>query len=295
VLTFKGQGAAATLQVHRLAPGAQELEKAQAFALRDVLAGTPGVWADHLVLPLANNSLYRQPLAEEKSVSGPNWNSPETEAGASCYVVPVGATDFLATDGSRGLRYFDWPEGKMGEEKAFAQVRRRIMAPPALPPRAPGTELRAYIADAGGTLTLLQGNELKAVREWPLGEAITAGPFVRGGGVGCVVDKRRLVWIDPATEKPAWEYAAANDLVGEPVLVDGLLIVADQSGRLVGLDPKTGRPAGLPYVFGASVCPTATPLPFGAGKLFVPLSDGTAVVLPLGLLRQNLGSFPIVW
>jgi hypothetical protein len=71
--------------------------------------------------------------------------------------------------------------------------------------------------------------------------------------------------------------------------------VADQSGRVVGLDPKTGRQAGLPYVFSANVSATAAPLPFGAGRLFVPLSDGTAVLLPVRLLRQDLRDIPAAW
>ena len=44
-------------------------------------------------------------------------------------------------------------------------------------------------------------------------------------------------------------------------------------------DPATLLPVGLRYTLQAAVAPAATPLPYGADRLFVPLSDGT-VLLP---------------
>jgi hypothetical protein len=294
VLTFRGRGVETKLQVRRLAAKEKELDTPRTFPLTDGLNGVPGVWENHLVLPLASGILYRRPLDDSPGIAGPGWRAQQAEPGAAGYVVPVGKTDFLATDGDRGLRYFDWPPGQLWKEKGFVQVNRPVAASPFLLPRTGDRALRVCVADAGGVLTLLQGDELKAVREWPLGGSITAGPFARGGEIGAVVEKRRLVWVDPEREKFVWEYLAPADIVGEPALADGLLVVADQSGRIVALDPKTGREAGPPFVFQDSVCPTTAPLPFGEGRVFVLLSDGTAAVLPVRLPRQDLKDTPAV-
>jgi len=45
--------------------------------------------------------------------------------------------------------------------------------------------------------------------------------------------------------------------------VDGVLVVCDESGTFVGVDPVTGRRLGAGYTLKAAVAPTTTPLPFG--------------------------------
>jgi hypothetical protein len=281
VLAFKGQGPNTVLQVRRLAADQKGLEASQDIPLPEGINGVPGVWDDHLILPLASGILYRQPLGDERGAAGRDWRSSQAEPGAPGFVVPVSKAAFLVSDGDRKVRHFAWPQGGMGKQKGYAELKRRIVAPPALLPPSEDGALRVCVADAGEVLTLLQGDKLARVREWPLGGPVTAGPFARGGAAGCVVEKRRLVWIDPGQEKIAWEYPAPADIVGEPVLADGVLVMADQSGRIAALDPKTGEEVGPPYVFRDSVCPTAAPLPFGEGRLLVLLSDGTAAVLPL--------------
>ena len=122
------------------------------------------------------------------------------------------------------------------------------------------------------------------LQRWPLRSAVTAGPFARelpGGEVriGCVVEGRRLVWLDPAQAKPVWEYRADGALAGLPQLVDGLLIVADEAGWIKALDPRDGKPVGPGYRLGGSVVPTASPVAFGPRCLLAPLSDCTALLL----------------
>jgi hypothetical protein len=110
---------------------------------------------------------------------------------------------------------------------------------------------------------------------------------VRGGGAGLVVGKNRLVWLDPVKDQPAWEYAFVAPIVGQPELVEDLLVVADLQGAIMGLDPGTGNPAGPGYRLKANEAPAAAPLAFGAGLVFMPLMDGTVMVLPLDKLRQE--------
>ncbi len=107
----------------------------------------------------------------------------------------------------------------------------------------------------------------------------------RGGGAGVNVGKNRLVWLDPSKEETTWEYTFVAPIVGQPELIEGVLVVADLQGNILGLDPTIGVPVGPGYRLKANEAPTATPMSFGKGQVFMSLMDGTAMVLPLSKLR----------
>jgi hypothetical protein len=156
----------------------------------------------------------------------------------------------------------------------------RIVSPPAVLPND-----RLCVADSQGGLTLLLGAKLKKGLTWALEGRITSGPFVRGDHLGCVVDRRRLVWIDPAEKVPPWEYATPGEgIVGRPRLLGKHLLLADQSGRFTLVDAATGRPHGEGHTLKAQVAPTTAPVPYGSSHALVPLTDGTCYLLPLGQL-----------
>jgi hypothetical protein len=197
-------------------------------------------------------------------------------------VVALGSDDYLVSDGSSGLLRLSWPAGALWKVKRLPQlpIRRLVTAPVVLPstPENPGP--RVCVADAEGTVTLLQGDDLKPVRSWSLAGTITAGPFVRGQRLGCVVGRRQLVWIDPAQEEIAWKYATTSEgIVGQPQLAGNLLVVADLAGRFIGLDPATGKLRGAGFVLKASVAPAVAPVAFGTDQVFAPLTDGTVLLL----------------
>jgi outer membrane protein assembly factor BamB len=264
------------------------------FPLPSALAGTPAVVGGGLILPLADGTLVRQPLAGGKAETGPNWRDPQADPGAVGYVVALSGDEFLVTDGSRGLKrlYFD---GKAFERRAAGEVPARIITPPAvLPPRDGESVARVCVADSAQTVTLLEGEGLTAPRRpWHLGGKITAGPFARGGGIVCVVEGRKLVWLDPAKDEPLWWADFRGDVVGAPQLIDGVLVVADQRGQIHALNPATGKAAGPGYSVLASAAPTAAPLPFGADRLLVPLTDGTVLLPSRHCLRHPLRGFPL--
>jgi len=267
------------------------------FPLQAGLAGTPGLGKDALVLPLGNGVLVRQALAGGPAVSGPNWRAEYAEVEMVGHVIPLGKDEFLVTDGSRGLKRLTWPSGSMAETKAAVELPNRIIAAPQVlaPARVRG-DARVCVADASNTVTLLQGDGLQPARQWPMGGKITAGPFVRGQGVGCIVDSRRLVWLDPEKAGIAWEYVFAADVVGEPQRVsDNLFIVADLSGHFAGFDPATGRMEGLGYTLRANVAPAAAPVSCGAGRLFAPLTDDTVLLLSLSHFQHPLRGMPSIW
>lgn len=276
--------------------------------LRSHLAGTPGLGPDGLVLPLANRNLARVALDGSPVVDGPTWRDERADAGAKGDVTVIGPGDFLSTDGSNGLIRWNWPAGgRVFHRETNDKLPTRIVTPPViLTPPGANSELQVLVADARGVVSLLQEDASKkvkpddprtwkAVRSWSLNGKITAGPFLRDRWFGCVVDHARLVWIDPTKDKAiAWEHPTAGEgIVSQPQLVHGLVVVADRSGRFVGLDPTTGKTRWKHgYALKGSVAPAVTPIAFGPDRAFAPLTDGTVLLLDLHQLRHPLQDFP---
>jgi len=65
------------------------------------------------------------------------------------------------------------------------------------------------------------------------------------------------------------------------------VVVCDETGHFIGLDPKTGLRQGPGYTLKAAVAPAATPVAFGPGRAFAPLTDGTVLMLSLDHLRVS--------
>ena len=161
--------------------------------------------------------------------------------------------------------------------------------------RVPGKEILLAVSDADGKLSLVEVSETgtsKVRRTWDLKGQVTTGPFVRTVGtetrIGCIVDRSRLVWIDPANKKLLWDYTTPGKaaIVGVPHLADALVVVADQGGRYVGIIEKTGKPAGKGYQLRGSIAAVASPVPFQKDRLLAPLSDGTMMLLGVAKLRE---------
>jgi outer membrane protein assembly factor BamB len=168
-----------------------------------------------------------------------------------------------------------------------------VSLPLVIPNKNDPADLQVCMADAGGFLRLLRGNNLNEIRSWNLAGTdkitgrVSAGPFLRGNQILCVVNHRRLVSIDWNQDKPAWEYQSKGGvIVGPPELIDDMIVVTDATGRVVGLEPATGKetkPGG--FHLSANVAPTASPVPFDKNRAFVPLTDGTVFFLSLSQIR----------
>jgi outer membrane protein assembly factor BamB len=267
-------------------------DKEETFPLPASLRGAPAIGPQGFLLVLADGTMQRIPLPLEAGTGagGPDWRSNRADEGAPGYVVQISANEFLTTDGSRGLTHWQWPPGKsfgrIPEDRVpTVDLPARIVASPLVLPQ--GNELSVVVADAGNRLTLLHGPELKTQRVWTLGGTITGGPFLRGQRIGCIVDKRHLVWIDAAQDKEAWRYTMpGGQIVGEPLMIGDMLVLGNLSGRFVGLDPEKGNPRGGVYTLKAKTPPAATPVAYGLDDAFVALTDGTVFLLPLRQLRQ---------
>jgi hypothetical protein len=257
------------------------------------VAGTPALVGDTVVLPLAKGRLAR--LSPQGTLEDETWRSLEADKNALGHAAMVGPTEFACTDGSRGVTLWKL-DGKVMTRVKQADVKGRILSAPALlpPPPQEAGAFRLCVADVGRVVTLFQGEELRKVREWTMSDAISSGPFVRSGGIGVIVGGRRLVWLNPDKDRPAWAHTFRADIVGQPAQIGDVLIVADESGQIQALDPATGQLVGLGYTLQADVAPAAAPVPFDGDRLFVPLTDGTVLVPSRAWFQPSVLGFPVV-
>jgi outer membrane protein assembly factor BamB len=249
-----------------------------------------------------NGALAWIPLGKDATpFEGPNWRRGVVGDEARGYVAALEEGRLLATDGARGLTVWDWPQPARftplpaGREPPTIELPDRIIGVPLLLPQpAPDGGRRVVVPTADGTLSLLaiQSTGIaKIERNWKLSGPVSAELFLlpANGGhrIGCIVGGVLLVALDPGKEEPAWEHRTTGKaIVGTPQMAGPVLIVADHSGRYVGLDPATGKPAGPGHLLAGTLGPAATPVPFGTDRLFTPLTDGTVLLLPLKRLTD---------
>jgi hypothetical protein len=248
------------------------------------LAGAPLVCKEFFVAPLITGLLERVERGNNTSVSpGPPWRATGADEEHPCVGVALDGAEFITSDGRRGLTRWHWPDAKAAPRaKTSAETDQRILT---LVLSGDGKQLAA--ADVGDQVTLLKTEGLEFVRSWRMAGKITAGPFFLGPGLAVVVEGKRLIWLDQNLDRPVWEYGFVAPVVGAPVWGDKVVIVGDQAGTFVALDPASGRPAGKGYTLRANVAPATTPIALDDGRLLVPLCDGTAILLPLERLRER--------
>lgn len=277
---------AGTFQLTMTTIEANREQRTRSISLPASLGGTAGVGPTSVIVPLADGSLARIPrVGDGPREIGPNWRALGSRADSIGHVTHWAGDTFLVNDGGRRLVLLHWPAGSqyaLATEKAV-ELPARIVGAPAL-----WAENAAAVADASGAVHLIRGAAPKIQRTWQVGSAsepVTAGPWIAGKNAFVVVGNARLVAIDPEKPDPIWSYTTdGNGLRHAPAWIDGRLIVADQSGTFVALDAATGAALGPAYRHPGETAAVAAPTPFGPGKFLAPLSDGSALVLPVSEL-----------
>lgn len=255
--------------------------------VREPLAGAPAAGPDYLILPLASGELWRLPLGDAPPrPGGVSWRSRDADADSSGHALWVSGDRFIVTDGARGAALWSWAAGGgLPQVEKQLTLPRQVAGPPVLLATDTKARPRVCVAGVDGHIQVVNGDDLSVVRSWSLGAPVTTPPFARGGALGVVLERQRLVWIRPDSSRPAWEHTAAGAIVGQPQFAGGALLIADVTGRLVGLDPETGKPRGNGVTLSGTVVPAAAPAGFGDDAVLVPLSDGTVAVCPLSAFR----------
>lgn len=267
------------------------------------LAGSPAVLGESLLLPTADGFVYRVipgdgKLRPDTLAPGPRWWEDRRNPNAVCFVTPVSDEAFLTSDGGKILTRWTWPAGRnWGPGGMTWELRDRVATPPlVLPPPASGGVARLMVADASGGVWLYPLDRNAPLRRWRPGGPVPVGkpttrfavqPDPNGRQlVAYVVEGRHLVCLDPDKDTVLWVKATANDpsgtLLGAPLSAGtGRWLVTDLSGRVVVFEGDTGKivasgevglPGAVPAVAGTLV---------DGARVFVPLSDGSAVVVSL--------------
>jgi outer membrane protein assembly factor BamB len=287
--------------------GPKPLVEVHQHPLREqlALAGKPAINESGILVPLSDGSILRFNLDGTFAGQGPSWkvgDDPETQT----FIIWLNSEEFITTHGGNNINRWQWT-GKnrfilVPVQDNPADPTKRMPAniatePFVLPPEKEGEGVRVLIACEDRTLYLLEGRAPKAVKLGEEGLRVdkkatlkgkpTGGPFKFGENILVIVDRNRLVCLKPGELEPLWEYESQGDaIVGQPQLIDAMLLVANQSGQFVGLDPKTGKPLGKGYTIRANVGPACSPVAFGKNQAFAPLTDGTILLLDLNQLRQ---------
>jgi outer membrane protein assembly factor BamB len=272
--------AAEMLVIRHFEPAKGLLERQFRFDVAPV--GTPAALGNVLVVPCRDGNLYEFSLQGGSDAPLPlTWRDRNAGNQAAGHAVFLSPEQLLVTDGLRRLQ--QWQRGPA--EKAWRKASERTLELPARivsPPlvlAAAGSERQICVAQDGGTVHLISGSRLVTVQQWRLGAAITAGPFALGQRIGCVLENRRLVCLDPASPKPLWEHQVEGlGVQGEPQYADDAVLITDISGAFTWLDAKTGSVRDqqkLPF----RAVPTAAAVPMAPGRALAPLSDGTLLLL----------------
>ncbi len=288
-------------------PGRRELvvESESRVVLSAAPAGPPVRQGEQLLIPLTSGVLVRVPLNSPapKEAGGSNWRARRLGPDTPGHILVIDDERFLTCNGLDGVTCWRWGAndplpmplprnrrpravGKRREIASTLTLPGQLAAPPLLLPNAAApivclTEVTGWVR----LLTVQPGGELEPLRSWDLKGRVTAGPFLRvlpGGEkrIGCVVDQTRLVWLDPDQVAPAWEYHGTETIVGQPQLVKDSLLVADQGGQFLLLNPADGKVSKQHRLRG-NISATLSPVAFGPKRAFAPMTDGTVLLLPL--------------
>lgn len=275
-------GVAKALTIYKIDKEGQ-FQPANKIGLSAAISGMPALADGYLVAALANGVLERAALSGEERIPGPNWRSSNADGDSQARLIALPGDEFVVSDGDRGLRLLHWPNPKSFDKKAEIELPTAITALVAL---AVGERAnRIVTAEASGVISLLDASTLQVLRKWQMPGRISSGPFARGQELGCIVEGNRLVWLDSNKDGHAWEYTFDADIVGQPQVIDDLVIVGTVAGQIQAFDKKMVRLQSDGFLLRTSVAPAATPLPIGGGRLFTALSDGTALMLPLSALE----------
>lgn len=131
-------------------------------------------------------------------------------------------------------------------------------------------------------------------------EAVIA-PFSSGELNAYLAPNGRPVWVDDLTSsRGGTGLAVLNDVAGDPVISDGVVYAASQSGRLVAVDLRSGDRVWTRDVGGTQQPYVAGPYVFfvsGSGQLAAIQKDTGDVIwaVPLGEYRDEAREEPIIW
>jgi hypothetical protein len=281
------------------------------LTLPDRLHGQPCLSGGWLVVPCADGQLYRlrpdstAPSAKNEVTFTWSRSKPPGPVGAEVY--PLGTQAVLLVDQRHRLRRLETTTKELVTR--WTEVGQPFQLPSPIQGRPLVVGERIFVFDAAGTLFSLDAANPNRLAEKPLatGQKITAGPFLCGNVLVAIAEERRLVGIrlagpihSPALadKQPAAAPAVAGKqpvaapafwvsretmpgrIRGTPVLAGDVLLVAHNGRQVAGIRLADGKTAWK-VPLEVSVGPAGSPVPYGPGKMLLPLTDGTLLVLSI--------------
>jgi len=279
------------------------------LALPDRLQGRPCLSDGWLVVPCADGQLYRlrpdsaAPIAKNEVTFTWSRSRPPGPMGAEVYSLASRAV--LLVDRRQRLRRLETTTKDLVTR--WTEVGEGFHLPSPIQGRPLVAGERIFVFDSAGTLFTLDAANPNRQAEKPLptGRKITAGPFLCGSFLVAIADQRSLVGVPlarpippptlaqkqpvppPAGKQPTappafWvsEETMGGRIRGAPVLAGDVLLVAHNGREVAGVRLADGKTAWK-VPLETSVGPAAAPVPFGPGKMLLPLADGTLQILSI--------------
>lgn len=237
------------------------------------------------LIPCKDGNIYRFNFTDGTSQSLFSWRDPVALTNAIGHLLMPSANQFFATNGmNKVLRWDRTPQGIWKKSTNDFEIPARIV-----------TNLtavagnRIVVGDEAGNLHGLALASLGTSKQWNLKGAITKGPFRLGTeGVGCIVDGKKLWWINSVEDEEGRFY---TDPAIASIIGDGVTIGDDILLAVLKKDPSTGMLASYLWIDLSSgklvqaeklpegLAPSSGPTVLGKNWAFAPLSDGTVRIL----------------
>jgi outer membrane protein assembly factor BamB len=277
------------------------LERTGSVKAPSGIAGSPAVMNGELLIPAADGLVYRIRLGGRGRpvglARGPQW-ADRGITDPKAFVVVLSDEEFATSDGGRVLSKWVWPkDGDWSSGSERWQVRERIAVPPVSLAAAGGQQPSLLVADVTGAVWLFPADRGgPAARQWVPGRTVSipAGTIAdslvtrtdaNGDRLAIyAVDGKRVVCLDLDRSEPKWVVVLGDDagrtLVGTPQAIGKDWLVTDLAGRVTVLNGETGETVTSREVALPGVVPAEPALAIDESRVLVPLSDGSAVVLP---------------
>jgi len=285
---------------------ARPVRGGRALALRQ-LGGSPGPWKNvalpegtlqgrpaiadgHLVAVSSSGALFRIPLtAGQRNRTEPyRWPQAETLTRDDRVALKAIARDRAILLAGDAIFWLQWSDA--GVVPVWQADERWFHAPSPLVGNMAQAGERVFVVDQKNTVYRVDSSHPASAAQWRSPQQITDGPFIRHDLMLVVEDGRTLVAFDARNADDAFvplqRIRLRGRMCGRPVEVRNGLLVTDYSGSLAYISAEAAE-LRQRFQLSADALPAAAAVPFGQGRVLVPMSDGTLLWQPLNPTSED--------